>query len=154
MKYRTLGKTNLKVSVIGLGTWQYGGEWGKQGTQGVSMQVMPGETFALLGDNAAGKSTLMKILTGVYQPDSGVIRVNGEPVAFARPSDSRRRGIEMVYQDFALAENLDIKSNIFLGRELRRSYLGGLLPVLDNSAMEREANRVISSLDLAMDPRL
>lgn len=122
--------------------------------RGVSMQVMPGETFALLGDNAAGKSTLMKILTGVYQPDSGVIRVNGEPVAFARPSDSRRRGIEMVYQDFALAENLDIKSNIFLGRELRRSYLGGLLPVLDNSAMEREANRVISSLDLAMDPRL
>jgi simple sugar transport system ATP-binding protein len=122
--------------------------------RGVSLDVMPGETFALLGDNAAGKSTLMKILTGVYQPDRGSIVVDGEPVTFDRPSESRRRGIEMVYQDFALAENLDIRSNIFLGREMRKSYLGGLVKVLDNTAMEREANRVINALDLTMNPRL
>jgi simple sugar transport system ATP-binding protein len=122
--------------------------------RGVSLDVMPGETFALLGDNAAGKSTLMKILTGVYQPDRGSILINGAPVVFDQPSESRRRGIEMVYQDFALAENLDIRSNIFLGREMRKTFLGGLIQVLDNAGMEREANRVINSLDLTMNPRL
>jgi ABC-type sugar transport system ATPase subunit len=100
------------------------------------------------------KSTLMKVLTGVYQPDRGQIRVGGEPVVFDRPGESRRRGIEMIYQDFALAENLDIRSNIFLGREMRKSYLGGLIKVLDNGGMERETQRVIGSLDLQMDPRL
>jgi ABC-type sugar transport system ATPase subunit len=125
-----------------------------QSLRGVSMDVMPGETFALLGDNAAGKSTLMKILTGVYQPDRGQIIVGGQPVVFDRPSESRRRGIEMIYQDFALAENLDIRSNIFLGREMRTSYLAGLIKVLDNRGMERETQRVIGSLDLQMNPRL
>jgi ABC-type sugar transport system ATPase subunit len=122
--------------------------------RGVSLDIMPGETVALLGDNAAGKSTLMKILTGVYQPDRGQIRVNGEPVVFDRPSESRRRGIEMIYQDFALAENLDIRANIFLGREIRKSYLGGLIQILDSPAMESESKRVIGSLDLQMNPRL
>ena len=96
--------------------------------RGVSLEkIMPGQTLGLLGDNAAGKSTLMKILTGVYQPDRGQIQVGGESVVLDRPSESRRRGIEMIYQDFALAENLDIRANIFLGREIRRSYLGGLV---------------------------
>ena len=122
--------------------------------QGVSLDVMPGETLALLGDNAAGKSTLMKILTGVYQPDRGQIRVAGELVVLDRPSESRRRGVEMIYQDFALAENLDIRANIFLGREIRKSYLGGVIKILDNRAMESESRRVIGSLDLQMNPRL
>jgi ribose transport system ATP-binding protein len=122
--------------------------------RGVSLDIMPGETLGLLGDNAAGKSTLMKILTGVYQPDRGQIRVGGEAVVLDRPSESRRRGIEMIYQDFALAENLDIRANIFLGREIRKSYLGGLVKVLDNRAMEGESQRVIGSLDLQMNPRL
>jgi ABC-type sugar transport system ATPase subunit len=125
-----------------------------QSLRGVSMDIMPGETFGLLGDNAAGKSTLMKVLTGVYQPDRGQIIVGGQPVVFDRPSESRRRGIEMIYQDFALAENLDVRSNIFLGREMRKSYLGGLIKVLDNRGMERETRRVIGSLDLQMNPRL
>lgn len=122
--------------------------------RGVSLAFTPGETFALLGDNAAGKSTLMKILTGVYQPTSGSILVNGEKVVFERPGESRARGIEMVYQDFALAENLDIRSNIFLGREKRKAYCGGLFKVLDNVAMERESRRVIAALDLQMNPQL
>jgi simple sugar transport system ATP-binding protein len=122
--------------------------------RGVSLDFMPGETFALLGDNAAGKSTLMKILTGVHQPTRGTIKVNGEPVVFERPATARARGIEMVYQDFALSENLDIRSNIFLGRERRKSYLGGLIKVLDNAAMGREAEKVIAALDLKMNPQL
>lgn len=122
--------------------------------RGVSVDVRRGETLGLLGDNAAGKSTLMKILTGVYQPDRGQIRVVGQSVVFDRPSESRQRGIEMIYQDFALAENLDIRANIFLGREMRKSYLGGLVKVLDNRTMESESQRVIGSLDLQMNPRL
>jgi ABC-type sugar transport system ATPase subunit len=122
--------------------------------RGVTLDIMPGETLALLGDNAAGKSTLMKILTGVYQPDRGDIRVKGQSVVLDRPSKSRERGIEMIYQDFALSENLNISANVFLGREIRRGYLGGVIRVLDNRKMEGESQRVLASLDLQMNPRL
>lgn len=122
--------------------------------RGVGLEVRPGETFALLGDNAAGKSTLMKILTGVYQPDAGSIEIDGAPVTFSGPADSRGRGIEMVYQDFALADHLDVRANIFLGREVRRPLLGRLLRVLDNKHMERESERVLAMLDLPINPRL
>jgi len=122
--------------------------------RGVGLDIMPGETLALLGYNAAGKSTLMKILTGVYQPDRGEIRVGGQSVVFDRPSKSRELGIEMIYQDFALSENLNISANVFLGREIRKGYLGGVIQVLDNGTMERESQRVLGSLDLQMNPRL
>jgi simple sugar transport system ATP-binding protein len=122
--------------------------------RGVSMEIMPGETLGLLGDSAAGKSTLMKILTGLYQPNRGSIVVGGEPVTFERPSESRERGIEMIHQDSALDENLDIRSNIFLGRALHKRYLCGLIRMLDHRKMEREARRVIGWLDLQMNPRL
>jgi simple sugar transport system ATP-binding protein len=122
--------------------------------RGVSLDVMPGETFALLGDNAAGKSTLMKVLTGVYQPDAGAIELDGQAVSFPNPSDSRSSGIEMVYQDFALTDNLDVKSNIFLGREPRKNVLGPLLKVLDNKRMDTETRRVLQTLDIPIDPRL
>ncbi len=121
---------------------------------GVTIDVLPGETFALLGDNAAGKSTLMKILTGVYQPDGGSIQFNGEDVEFHTPSASRDRGIEMVYQDFALADNLDVRSNIFLGREPQKNILGPLLRIVDRKRMERETNRVLERLDIPINPRL
>jgi ABC-type sugar transport system ATPase subunit len=122
--------------------------------RGVSLDIMPGETLALLGDNAAGKSTLMKILTGVYQPDRGEIRIGGRPVVFDRPSQSRQLGVEMIYQDFALSENLNISANVFLGREIRKRYLGGIIDILDNRTMENESRRVLGSLDLQMNPRL
>ncbi|MFM6974461.1 MAG: ATP-binding cassette domain-containing protein [Agromyces sp.] len=122
--------------------------------RGVSIDVMPGETFALLGDNAAGKSTLMKILTGVYQPDEGSIALDGERVEFATPAASRQLGIEMVYQDFALADNLDVRSNIFLGREPQKSILGPLLRVVDRKRMEAETKRVLERLDIPIPPRL
>lgn len=122
--------------------------------RGVTIDVLPGETFALLGDNAAGKSTLMKVLTGVHQPDSGTIELNGETVKFSDPSESRAHGIEMVFQDFALADNLDVRSNVFLGRELKRKALGGLVRVLDNRTMTAETKRVLDSLEIEINPRL
>jgi len=122
--------------------------------RGVSVDILPGETFALLGDNAAGKSTLMKVLTGVYQPDAGTIELDGEPVVFPSPALSRARGIEMIYQDFALADNLDVRSNVFLGREPRKNLLGPLVRVVDTKVMERETRRVLDALDIAINPRL
>jgi simple sugar transport system ATP-binding protein len=122
--------------------------------RGVSIDVMPGETFALLGDNAAGKSTLMKILTGVYQPDAGSIRLDGKQVEFHSPATSRSAGIEMVYQDFALADNLDVRSNIFLGREPRKNLVGPLVRIVDRKRMESETERVLKRLDIPINPRL
>lgn len=122
--------------------------------RGVSIDVMPGETFALLGDNAAGKSTLMKVLTGVYQPDAGSIEFEGEQTAFPTPAASRNRGIEMIYQDFALADNLDVRSNIFLGREPVKRFMGGLVRTLDHKRMEGETLRVLEMLEIDIHPRL
>jgi simple sugar transport system ATP-binding protein len=86
----------------------------------VDFHLMPGEVLGLVGDNSAGKSTLMKVLTGAYQRDAGEVRVDGEITHFRSPQDSRDRGIEMIYQDFALCGNMDIGQNIFLGRWPRR----------------------------------
>ena len=84
---------------------------------GVNFHVAPGEVLGVVGDNGAGKSTLMKILSGLYAPSEGELILNGAPVRFAGPKEARRSGIEMVYQDFALAGNMAIYENIFLGRE-------------------------------------
>lgn len=122
--------------------------------RGVSIDVMPGETFALLGDNAAGKSTLMKVLTGVYQPDGGSIELEGKRTDFPTPSASRDQGIEMVYQDFALADNLDVRGNVFLGREPQKNLLGPLVRIIDRKKMESETNRVLERLAIPINPRL
>ncbi|MBV9432856.1 MAG: sugar ABC transporter ATP-binding protein, partial [Hyphomicrobiales bacterium] len=87
---------------------------------GVDFHLGAGEILGLVGDNSAGKSTLMKVLTGAYRRDGGEILVAGEAVDFASPRDSRERGIEMIYQDFALCGNMDVGQNIFLGRWPRR----------------------------------
>jgi simple sugar transport system ATP-binding protein len=100
----------------------------------VNLRLMPGEVLGLVGDNSAGKSTLMKILTGAYQRDSGDIFINGEPVRFKSPHESRDRGIEMIYQDFALCGNLDVGQNIFLGRWPMRFGL-----FVDRARMHRNA---------------
>jgi simple sugar transport system ATP-binding protein len=88
--------------------------------RGVSFRAFPGEVTALVGDNGAGKSTLIKTLSGVFSPDSGDILVDGTKVSIATPQEATRFGIETVYQDLALAPDLDAASNVFLGRELRR----------------------------------
>ncbi|MEH1129991.1 ATP-binding cassette domain-containing protein [Micromonospora sp. CPCC 206061] len=85
-----------------------------------SFEAFPGEVTALVGDNGAGKSTLTKVLSGVYSPDEGEVKIDGNPVRLADPHDAKARGIETVYQDLALAPDLDAAGNVFLGRELRR----------------------------------
>jgi simple sugar transport system ATP-binding protein len=85
-----------------------------------SFEAFPGQVTALVGDNGAGKSTLIKILSGVIAPDEGTVRIDGADVRLADPHDAKRRGVETVYQDLALAPDLDAAANVFLGREVRR----------------------------------
>jgi simple sugar transport system ATP-binding protein len=107
----------------------------------VNLRLDPGEILGLVGDNSAGKSTLMKILTGAYQRDSGEIFVEGDPVHFRSPHESRERGIEMIYQDFALCGNLDVGQNIFLGRWPLRFGL-----FVDRARMNRDSREILNRL--------
>jgi ABC-type sugar transport system ATPase subunit len=113
----------------------------------VSLEVYPGEVVGLLGDNGAGKSTLIKMISGAYRSDGGQILLNNEVVSFATPMEARRRGIETIYQDLALCENLDASANIFLGRERMRRQLG-VFKVLDRPYMQHEARQVLDQLDI------
>ncbi len=117
----------------------------------VSLDVNIGEVVGLLGDNGAGKSTLIKMVSGVYKPDEGEIFFNGQKVDFATPRQARDIGIETIYQDLALAENLDVGSNIFLGREILRSYLGGLIHTVDRNKMREEAVKALDRLNIRLD---
>jgi simple sugar transport system ATP-binding protein len=119
---------------------------GVEALKGVSLALHAGEVVALAGDNGAGKSTLIKTISGVYQADQGEIRLAGEPVSFATPQAARGHGIETIYQDLALADNLSIGANIFLGREPMRRLLG-VLPVIDRPAMAAAAKETMARLD-------
>ncbi|MGW1469075.1 ATP-binding cassette domain-containing protein [Streptomyces sp. NPDC001493] len=110
-------------------------------------ELMPGEVLAVIGDNGAGKTSLIKALTGALVPDAGEIRLHGEPIRFGGPQDARARGIETVYQDLAVAASMDIASNMFLGREIRRpGVLGSVLRMLDKKAMRQEAAAHLAEL--------
>ena len=118
---------------------------------GADLELYPGEILAIIGDNGAGKSTLIKALSGALQPDEGEILLDGARAHFHSPRDARRAGIETVYQDLAVAPSLDIASNIFLGREVRRGGpQGSLLRMLDTRAMRREATRHFSELKIGV----
>src|SRR5262245_62437912 len=106
----------------------------------VDLHLMPGEILGLVGDNSAGKSTLMKILTGAYHRDSGDVLVAGKLTNFRNPHESRGAGIEMIYQDFALCGNMDVGQNIFLGRWPRKG------PFVDRRRMYTEADAVLKRL--------
>jgi ABC-type sugar transport system ATPase subunit len=105
--------------------------------RGVDLDLHAGEVLAVVGDNGAGKSTLIKHIAGVYKPDSGRMLLAGEPLEVTSPREARARGIETVYQDLALADDLSIGANIFLGREPVRRFLG-LLPYVDDRTIRRE----------------
>ena len=124
---------------------------GVEALRRVSLQLMPGEVLALAGDNGAGKSTLIKILSGVYRADAGELRFDGHPLQQRDPQDARAQGIETIYQDLALADNLDVGSNIFLGREPTRSRFG--LKVIDRPQMAQVAREVLERLDIVIPPR-
>jgi fructose transport system ATP-binding protein len=120
------------------------------GLDGVNVDLYPGEVLAVIGDNGAGKSTLIKALTGALVPDSGEVTLDGQPVNFKTPQDARNAGIETVYQTLAVAPALDIASNLFLGREQRRSGpLGQIFRMLDKKGMKESAGKSMSDLGIA-----
>lgn len=120
-----------------------------QAVMNVDLILRPGEILGVVGDNAAGKSTLMKLLTGVHKPDSGEVFVEGRPVGIDGPHVARGLGIEMIYQDFSLAPNLSIADNIFLGRELKRHY--GVFSVLDRGKMDEISKQVLDQTLMRFD---
>ncbi len=121
-----------------------------QALRSVNFHVMPNEIVGLVGDNAAGKSTLIKILSGAIKPDSGKILITGEEQKTLSPALSRKLGIETVYQTFALVDNLPIYANIFLGRLLRKK-LFGILAILNKGLMRRESWNLLRLMDINFD---
>ena len=116
---------------------------------GVDFALFPGEVLAVIGDNGAGKSTLIKCLSGAEIPDSGVMRLDGEPIQFRKPIEARNSGIETVYQTLAVAPALDIATNLFLGRELRKpGPLGSIMRMLEGSGMRRRAKAQMMALGI------
>lgn len=116
---------------------------------GVDLDLFRGEVLAIIGDNGAGKSTMIKCLTGAEIPDLGEIRVDGKVVHFRKPQDARDAGIETVYQTLSVSPALDIASNLFLGRErLRKDFLGRWLHMLDKRGMRQEAEAKVSTLGI------
>ena len=109
-------------------------------------EVAAGEVVALVGDNGAGKSTLIKAISGAQPADSGTIRIDDQVVSIRSPQDAYRLGIATVYQDLALADNLDVVANLFLGSEVRTGGLGRLLAILDEAAMEERTRELLDSL--------
>jgi simple sugar transport system ATP-binding protein len=118
--------------------------------RGADFTVNAGEVVALIGDNGAGKSTLVKTLSGVHPPDAGVIIFEGKPVTFHTPEDAHALGIETVYQDLALAPDLESAANLFLGREVLRPGVLGKLGFLDNGAMRKRTKEAFGTLGVGV----
>ena len=121
-----------------------------QALAGVDFSANAGEVVAVIGDNGAGKSTLVKILSGSVVPDEGTISIDGRQLALADPSAAREAGIETVYQDLALASDLDPAANLFLGREVKKRGLLGLLGWLDKNTMRSKAEQAFQSLGVSV----
>jgi len=118
---------------------------------GADFDLRPGEVLAVIGDNGAGKSSLIRALSGALVPDAGEVLLDGRPVHFRSPADARRAGIETVYQDLAVAPAMTIAENLFLGRELRRpGFLGGVLRMLDRERMLRESAAHMRDLQITV----
>src|SRR5579864_3455469 len=123
-----------------------------QALRGADFSVRQGEIVGLIGDNGAGKITLIRILSGTDRPNEGEILVNGQVVRFNGPQDARAVGIETVYQDLALTPDLDAAANVFLGRELVKPGLLGRLGVLDKSRMARQTGEAMARLGVTIRP--
>lgn len=121
-----------------------------QATRGVSIALRKGEVLALFGDNGAGKSTLTKLLCGIYTPDSGSIRIDGSDVVMRSTRDAESHGITVVHQDLALAPDLTVLENMFLGHEIARHGLLGVLGVLDRRAMAGRTSTALERLSIRL----
>ena len=119
----------------------------------VDFELYEGEILALLGDNGAGKSTLIKIVSGYYRPDAGTMRLRGEPVVFSDPHQARAAGIETIYQDLALFENLDVAANVFAGNETVGSGWRRTLGFVDFSGMRARAAEAVGRMAVTI-PRV
>ncbi|WP_412679568.1 ATP-binding cassette domain-containing protein [Brevibacillus choshinensis] len=119
-----------------------------QALNDIDFTIYPGEVVGLLGDNGAGKSTLIKIFSGALSPDEGELMLEGKACSFHSPQEARDAGIETVYQDLALATDLDIESNLFLGREMHRPGLLGSFGFLDRKAMFSEVEELFAKLNI------
>jgi simple sugar transport system ATP-binding protein len=119
--------------------------------RGVDLTLERGEVHAVMGDNGAGKSTLLKVAAGVVRPDAGQVVTDGSEVEFSSPLDARRRGIETVYQDLALADHRSCVANVYIGRELRRAGVLGRLGVLDRPAMRARTGEAFERLTVPVN---
>lgn len=122
-----------------------------QALNGIDLALEPGEAVGLMGDNGAGKSTLVRIIAGNFAPSDGEIRIDGKPVNFAKPIEARQQGIEIVYQDLALCDNLTAAANVFLGREIKKRF--GPFRWLDHAAMFRKSGELFAELKSETRPR-
>lgn len=114
--------------------------------KGASIQARPGEVTAIVGDNGAGKTTLIKCIAGVYQPDEGNIKINGSEISFDSPESARVAGIETVYQNLSLVEDLTIWQNLFLNREITKNF--GFIKILNRAKMRQESESMLKNLDV------
>lgn len=118
--------------------------------QSVSLGIRPGRITALVGDNGAGKSTLIKVLSGVQQPTSGSLLLDGEPYVAESPTDAHRAGIEVVYQDLAVAPDMSAVENLYLGRYLLKPGLGRWFGIVDRKRMRAEAQQAFDLLGMTI----
>ncbi len=148
MSTATTTTTDIDTQVLAArGLWK---RFGKvTALAGADFDLYPGEILAVIGDNGAGKSSLIKVLCGAYQPDSGEVYLDGAKTAFHGPHDARAKGIETVYQTLAVSPGLDISSNLYLGREIRRpGVLGKVFRLLDRKEMDDRARAEMCELGL------
>ena len=126
---------------------------GIKALEGIDLQVNSEERVGLIGDNGAGKSTLIKIIAGIQSPNEGDIFWKGKQVTMDSPTVARELGIETIYQDLSLANNLTTANNFFLGRELTKAYLGGLVRVLDEKAMNARTEELLYRMNASIPTR-
>jgi len=124
---------------------------GVEALKNIELTLYEGEILGLVGDNGAGKSTLIKILSGAIPSDMGEIFFRGEKVNIRNPKDSKELGIETIYQDLALIDNLDVPANVFIGREIKREKFGRIFNIMNLKAMEKATRRILDQLKINVE---